>query len=218
MIASAAGPHPQGTKKPTRRQPRTQAFLPMPPYSLSWRTDARRSGPKARKRDGRNCSRWSCSLFVCSVRSRSISGTARRTIEKADGQRRQDRKGLAGGLYDNEPKRASKHLAAPSTRHHARQATFAIRRSAPVLPPSSRLPVEFRGWSTPTRCISRNSDGAMPNRRSRAWPRRADEVRPTLPAMVLSGRPLASSVRAASSRRLSTKCAGVLPVARVNLR
>ena len=37
---------------------------------------------------------------------------------------------------------------------------------------------------------------------------------PRWPAIGFSGMPLASSVRAASSRRSSTKCAGVLPVAR----
>ena len=68
------------------------------------------------------------------------------------------------------------------------------------------------------RCISRNSDGAMPKRRSKAWPSRADDFSPTRPAIVLSDRPFDSSVRAASSRRSSTKCAGVLPVASVNLR
>ncbi len=56
----------------------------------------------------------------------------------------------------------------------------------------------------------------MPKRRSNACPSRAEERRPTRPAMDLSDRPLASSVRAASSLSPSTKCAGVLPVASTN--
>ncbi len=70
----------------------------------------------------------------------------------------------------------------------------------------------------PAACISRYSEGAMPKRRSNAWPRRPDDFRPLRAAIAFKDKPLASSARAASRRRSSTKRAGVLPVASVNLR